>query len=208
MHHPKKSYIGWTKVAHHLLAGASTRQDHFHKTKMEIVICLVAVDPFSKWVEIRAVLSLHSWRVAKFLYDDLVARWGKPHYIWTNNGAEFMGSFAWLCKGLGIHHHSTIGNSKANGQVEWTIRMLKDCIWCSPTKTPTTFSTNYLALALFLLQMTVSRITGIMPYLLATGRQPLLPSIAIPELPSLPDQLTPDGEETYLAEVSRIAEQL
>ena len=90
---------------------------------------LIAVDPFSKWVEICAVPSLHSWRAAKFLYDNLVARWGKPRYVWTDNGAEFAGSFAQLCKGLGIvHHHITIGNSKANGQVEWTIRMLKDCI--------------------------------------------------------------------------------
>ena len=98
------------------------------------------MDPFSKWVEIRAVPSLHSWRAAKFLYNDLVACWGKLHYVWTDNGAEFVGSFAWLCKGLGIiHHHITIGNSKANGQVEWMIRTLKDSIRCNLNKTPTTF---------------------------------------------------------------------
>ena len=98
------------------------------------------MDPFSKCVEICTVPSLHSWRAAKFLYDDLVACWGKLRYIWANNGAEFAGSFAWLCKGLGIvHHHITIGNSKANRQVERMIRMLKDCIQCGLTKTPTTF---------------------------------------------------------------------
>ena len=47
-----------------------------------------------------------------------------------------------------------------------------------------------------------------MPYLLVTGQQLLLPSIAIPGLPSLPDQPTPNEEETYLAEVSRIVERL
>ena len=114
--------------------------------------------------------SLHSWRAAKFLYDDLVAHWGKPCYVWTNNSAEFAGSFAWLCKGLGIiHHHISIGNSKANGQVEWTIRMLKDCIWRGLTKTPATFWTNHLAPVLLLLHITVSRMMGIAPYLLATG---------------------------------------
>ena len=86
--------------------------------------------------------------------------------------------------------------------------MLKDCIQRSLTKMPTTFWTNHLALVLLLLHMTVSRMTGIMPYLLVTGRQPLLLSIAVPGLPSLPDQLTPDEEETYLAKVSRIVEQL
>ena len=79
---------------------------------------LVAMDPFSKWAKICAMPSLHSWRAAEFLYDDLVAHWGKPHYVQTYNGAEFVGSFARLCKGLGIvHHHITIGNSKANGQL-------------------------------------------------------------------------------------------
>ena len=153
--------------------------------------------------------SLHSWRVAEFLYNDLVAHWGKLHYIQTDNGAEFAGSFAWLCKGLGIvHHHITIGNSKANGQVEWMIRTLKDCIHVQPDQVPTTFWMNHLALALLLLYMTVSRMTGIAPYLLATSRQPLLPSMAIPGLPSLPDQPTPDEEETYLTKVSHIVEQL
>ena len=36
--------------------------------------------------------------------------------------------------------------------------------------------------------------------------KPLLPSIAIPGLPSLPDQLTLDEEEAYLAKVSHITE--
>ena len=47
-----------------------------------------------------------------------------------------------------------------------------------------------------------------MLYLLATGRQPLLPSMAIPGLPSLPDQPTPDEEEAYLAKVSHITKWL
>ena len=131
---------------------------------------LVNMVLFSKWVEIRAVPSLHSWRAAEFLYDDLVARWGKLHYVRTDNGAEFVGSFARLCKGLGIvHHYITIGNSKANGQVELKIRTFKDCIWHGLTKMPTTFWTNHLALVLLLLHMTASRMTGVMPYLLATG---------------------------------------
>ena len=56
--------------------------------------------------------------------------------------------------------------------------------------------------------MTASRIAGVAPYPLATSQQPLLPSIAVPGLPSLPDQPTPDEEETYLAKVSCIVEQL
>ena len=135
------------------------------------------MDLFSKWVEICTVPSLHSWRVAEFLYDDLVARWGKQSYVQTNNGAKFAGSFARLCKGLGIvHHHITISNSKANGHVEWMIRMLEDCIQRSLTKVPTTFWINYLASPLLLLQMTVSQMMGLVLFLLATSHQPFLPS--------------------------------
>ena len=49
---------------------------------------LVAIDPFSKWVEARPVPSLHSWRTAEFLYD-ICSRWGKPSYVRTNNGPEY-----------------------------------------------------------------------------------------------------------------------
>ena len=141
--------------------------------------------------------------------NDLVAHWGKPCYIWTDNGAEFADSFARLCKGLGIiHHYITIGNSKANGQVKRMIRTLKDCIWHGLNKMPATFWTNYLASVLLLLCMTASTMMGVMLYLLVTSQQPLLPSIAVPGLPSLPDQPTPDKEETYLAKASCIVEWL
>ena len=42
---------------------------------------------------------------------------------------------------------------------------------------------------------------GIALFILATCCQPLLPSLAIPELSSLPNQLTMDEEEAYLAKV-------
>ena len=49
---------------------------------------------------------------------------------------------------------------------------------------------------------------GIVPFLLATGHQQLLPSLAIPGLHLLPNQLKLDKEEAYLPEVSCIATQL
>ena len=76
----------------------------------------IAVDPFNKWVESRVVPLLHSWRVAKFLYDKLVARWGKPRWVQMDNGSEFAGDFAAFCKAAGIvQRRISVGNSKANG---------------------------------------------------------------------------------------------
>ena len=88
----------------------------------------------------------------------------------TDNSTKFVGSFALLCKGLGIvHHHITIGNSKANGQVEWMIRTLKVYVQCGLTKEPTIFWMNHLASALLILYMTVSRMMGVTPFLLFMG---------------------------------------
>ena len=94
--------------------------------------------------------ALHNWRASKFLYDNLVAHWGKPCYVQIDNSTEFVGSISLLCKGLGIvHHHITIGNRKANGQVEQMIRTLKDCIWHGLMREPRTFWINHLPLTLF-----------------------------------------------------------
>ena len=106
-------------------------------------------------------------------------------------------------KGI-VHHHITVGNSKADWQVEQMIRMLKDCIQCGLTKVLATFWMNHLALALLLLCMTASKMSSVVLFLLAMGCQPLLPSMAISGLPSLPKQLTPDEEEAYLAKISHI----
>ena len=77
-------------------------------------------------------------------------------------------------------------------QVEGMIWMLKVCIQCSLTKEPTSFWTNHLASALLLLCMTAGQMMGFVPFLLSMGYQPLLPSMAILGLPSLPNQPTLD----------------
>ena len=57
---------------------------------------IAAQDPFGKWVEMRKTPSLRSWCAAEFLFD-IIARWGTPHYIRTDNGPEFLGAFTQLC---------------------------------------------------------------------------------------------------------------
>ena len=67
----------------------------------------VFVDPFSKWVEVAVSSSLHSWRAVHALYSEVLACWGKPCYVRTDNGSEYKGSFARLCGGIGITRHYT-----------------------------------------------------------------------------------------------------
>ncbi len=113
---------------------------------------LVAIDPFFKWVEAEPTPSLLSWRAADFLYRHIVTQWGKPRFIRTDNGSEFKGSLHRLCESLGItHQRIAVGNSKANGQAERTIRTLKECIRRGLTHDPQTYWSNHLQPALVML---------------------------------------------------------
>ena len=90
---------------------------------------LVAVDVFTRWVEVQAVPRLRSWRVADFLHQEITARWGKPLAVHMDNGSEYRGSFERLCRVSGVvHRRITAGNSKANGMAKQTIRSLKETL--------------------------------------------------------------------------------
>ena len=148
---------------------------------------------------------LHSLRAVRLLYNNVFAHWGKQSYIQMDNSTEFAGSFLQLCKGLGIvQYHITIDSSKAYRQVDRMIWILKGFIQHGLTKEPTSLWTNHLASILLHLCMTASRMTGITLFLLSMCCLMLLLSLAIPGLPMLPDQSTPDKEEVYLTKVSRI----
>lgn len=63
-------------------------------------------------------------------------------------------------------------NSKANGQVERTIRTFKEVFRRGKTKDPGSFWSNHLPAALAMLRFTPSRMTGLAPFAIATGRAP------------------------------------
>ena len=89
----------------------------------------IAVDPFSKWVEIGALQSKRAFRVADWLHREIVARWGRPLMIRTDNGTEFAAEFHDLVSSLGIKVIKiTPSNSRANGQAERMIRTFKSMI--------------------------------------------------------------------------------
>ena len=158
----------------------------------------VFVDPFSKWVEVALSPSLHSWRAAHALYSEVMARWGKPRYVRTDNGSEYKGSFARLCGGMGItRHYITPGNSKANGQVERVIRTIKEVIRRGLTEQPDSFWSDHLPAALLLLRHTAQCSTHVAPITCLTGRRPALPSTLQAPLPEYPAEPTRQAEDDY-----------
>ena len=65
---------------------------------------IVAVDPFSKWVEAAPLRALTSAACAEFLHDCIVCRFGVPAMVRTDRGTEYRGQFARYCKLVGISH--------------------------------------------------------------------------------------------------------
>ena len=81
---------------------------------------IVAVDYFTKWIEAEPLNNISGRSVQKFLWRNLVCRFGIPRVLVSDNGRQFADSFlqGW-CAELGIRQHFTsVGHPQANGQVE------------------------------------------------------------------------------------------
>lgn len=64
-------------------------QDEQGNTYLAVAVCVM-----SKWVEARPILSKHAFRTADWLFSDIIARWGRPQFIRSDNGSEWQAEFA------------------------------------------------------------------------------------------------------------------
>ena len=69
-----------------------------------------------------------------------------------------------------------MGNSKANGQVERTIRTIKDIMQKEMAVAPDTYWSDHLPPVLIALRHTAARSHGFPPFTVLTGLLPVLPS--------------------------------
>jgi transposase InsO family protein len=80
---------------------------------------LVAIDKFSKWVEVRPITNLRA-KQAVMLFTDIVHRFGVPNSIITDNGSQFTGrKFLEFCDKFHIRvDWAAVAHPQTNGQVE------------------------------------------------------------------------------------------
>ena len=79
----------------------------------------MAVDCFSKWVEIIPLREKYSMTLGEWLYREFIPRFEKARWLRCKSGREFMGVFKTLCDDLGITLcFVSSGRPEANGQVE------------------------------------------------------------------------------------------
>ncbi|RVW39281.1 Pro-Pol polyprotein [Vitis vinifera] len=87
---------------------------------------LIATDYFSKWVEAKAYASIKDKDVTKFVWKNIVCRFGIPHTIIADNGPQFDSiAFRNFCSELNIRNsYSTPRYPQSNGQAEATNKTL------------------------------------------------------------------------------------
>ncbi|KAL0428677.1 UNVERIFIED_CONTAM: hypothetical protein Slati_3042500 [Sesamum latifolium] len=87
---------------------------------------LVAIDYFTKWVEAEPLARITKGEVMKFIWKNIVYRFGIPREIISDNGHQFQGRrIQEWCQGLHIRQRfTTVAHPQANGQVEVTNRIL------------------------------------------------------------------------------------
>ena len=81
---------------------------------------LVSTDYFTKWVEVKPMANIRDVDAKKFIWKNIVTRFGIPHTLISDNGLQFDSkAFRRYCCDLGItNSYSTPAYIQGNGQAE------------------------------------------------------------------------------------------
>lgn len=91
---------------------------------------IVAVDYFSKWVEAKPVVKITGQQVKRFVWENIVCRFGVPEEITSDNGKQFADNrFKGWCYQIQIKQVITsVAHPQSNGQVERINKRITDDI--------------------------------------------------------------------------------
>jgi transposase InsO family protein len=80
----------------------------------------VAVDYFTKWLEVKPLAMITGKQVVKFVWEQIICRFGLPGKIVSDNGTQFAGNpFRSWCIELEITQiFTSVAHPQSNGQVE------------------------------------------------------------------------------------------
>jgi transposase InsO family protein len=141
---------------------------------------LVAIDKFSKWVEVRPITNLRVEQAVTF-FTNIVYRFGVPNSIITDNESQFTGrKLLEFCDKFHIrvdwtavvHPHTNGQVERANGMI---LQGLKPRIFDRLNKSCRKWLQE-LPAAVWSLRTTPSRDTGFTPFFLVYGAEAILPT--------------------------------
>nr|XP_009413785.1 PREDICTED: uncharacterized protein LOC103995026 [Musa acuminata subsp. malaccensis] len=137
---------------------------------------VVGVDYFTKWVEAEPLATITERQMEKFVWRNLVTRFGLPKTIITDNGPQFAGRrFREFCASHGIQlRFSSVAHPQTNGLAEVTNRSILDGLKRRVSAARLAW-TDKLPSVLWSLRTTPKIATGESPYSLAFGIEAVLP---------------------------------
>jgi hypothetical protein len=147
---------------------------------------LVAVDKFTKWIEVRPVAKVASEEAVKFI-GDIKHRFGVPNRIITDLGKAFTGSVFWdFCQDNLIDvYYSLVTHPRCNDQVKrangMVLQALKNRIYDDASN----YATRWLAElphVIWGLRTQVSSATGFSPFFWSTNQKPYFLPTSLSEL--------------------------
>nr|GEX50760.1 reverse transcriptase domain-containing protein [Tanacetum cinerariifolium] len=96
----------------------------------KVKFLIVAMDYFTKWIEAKAVTTITGGQVKKFVWDNIVCRFGIPIEIVSDNGKQFSDNpFKDWCDKLNItQRFASVKHPQSNGLVERANRSLGEGI--------------------------------------------------------------------------------
>nr|CAN74304.1 hypothetical protein VITISV_013003 [Vitis vinifera] len=145
---------------------------------------LVTTDYFNKWVEAEAYASIKDKDVTKFVWKNIVCRFGIPHTIIADNGPQFDSiAFRNFCSELNIRNsYSTPRYPQSNGQAEATNKTLITALKKRLEQAKGKW-VEELPGVLWAYRTTPGRPTGNTPFALAYGMNAVIPTeIGLPTI--------------------------
>lgn len=87
---------------------------------------MVAVDYFTKWAKAKALVNIRDIDVKKFMWRNIVTRFGVPDSFISNNGLQFDSrAFCEFRSDLSIkNRYFTLAYPQSNGQAEATNKVI------------------------------------------------------------------------------------
>ncbi len=126
---------------------------------------IVAVDPFTTYVEAMPLEDLKAATVTNWFHASIVCRYGVPRWVRCDKGNEFRADFAAYCASSNIIvRRTSTNNPRANGQVERYNLMLRQGMRRMCTAIPGAEWYQVLPDVLRALRMLPGAVTGRSPF--------------------------------------------
>ncbi|KAL5706920.1 Suppressor of RPS4-RLD 1 [Ranunculus cassubicifolius] len=147
---------------------------------------IAATDYFTKWIEVAPLRTTKENDVQRFIYDHIITRFGLPHNLVTDNGAQFCGSkIKEFYRSHGIQHSlSAPRYAQFNGQAETTNKQVLNNLKKKLDKYKGKW-VDELSNVLWAYRSTPRSSTGESPFSLCYGSEAIIPTeIAHPTMRS------------------------